>query len=215
MKRGPYSRGRESRELILATALDVIGHQGYGATSLRDIAAAVGMTQAGLLHHFGTKENLLIEVLRERDAAGHALLGDSPTDDLPLTIRLARHNLQIPGLIHLFVSLEAAAGDPQHPCHAWFRERDAVVHARVARDIERRQAAGTFDPDADARVVARTLLALSDGLQAQWAIDPSIDLAGILEDFWRRYARPRPPGGDRRTDPDAARPEPATPGGRP
>ena len=190
MKRGPYSRGRESRETILTTALEVIGHKGYGATSLRDIAAAVGMTQAGLLHHFGTKENLLIEVLRKRDAVNRAQLGDSPDEVLPLTIRLARHNLEIPGLIHLFVSLEAAAGDLGHPCHAYFRERDAVVHGRVARDIERRQERGTFDPDVDAGVVARMLLALSDGLQAEWSIDPSIDLAGILEEFWRRYARP-------------------------
>ena len=65
-----------------------------------------------------------------------------------------------------------------------------MVHGRVTRDIERRQEAGTFDPDVDAHVAARTLLALSDGLQAEWAIDPSIDLPGILEEFWRRYARP-------------------------
>lgn len=190
MRRGPYSRGRESRELILTTALDVIGHKGYGATSLRDIAAAVGMTQAGLLHHFGTKESLLMEVLRKRDAVGREQLGDSPDDDLPLTIRLARHNLEIPGLIHLFVSLSAAAADSQHPCHAWFRERDAVVHARVTRDIERRQQAGTFDPDVDALVAARMLLALSDGLQVQWAIDPSVDLPGVLESLWRQWSRP-------------------------
>jgi beta-glucosidase len=209
VKRGPYLRGRESRELILTTALDVVGHKGFGATSLRDIAAAAGMTQAGLLHHFGTKESLLIEVLRKRDEVNRAQLGDSPDEDLPLTIRLARHNLQIPGLIHLFVSLEAAAGDPQHPCHAYFRERDAVVHRRVTRDIERRQEAGTFDPDADADVVARMLLALSDGLQAEWAVDPSIDVPGVLEAFWRRYVRAPVGAATARPTPTAAPPAPA------
>jgi beta-glucosidase len=169
------------------------------------------MTQAGLLHHFGTKESLLMEVLRKRDAVGRELLGDSPDDDLPLTIRLARHNLQIPGLIHLFVSLAAAAGDPQHPCHAWFRERDAVVHERVARDIARRQEAGTFDPDVDAHVAARMLLALSDGLQAEWAIDPSVDLPGVLEAFWRQWARPSVRAGHDATTRSPSHP---SPGGR-
>lgn len=66
-KRGTYAKGRAARELILQTALELIGRRGYTATSLRDIADEASMTQAGLLHHFDTKENLLAEVLRKRD----------------------------------------------------------------------------------------------------------------------------------------------------
>lgn len=188
-RRGSYAKGRAARELILQTALDVIGRKGYTATSLRDIADEAGMTQAGLLHHFDTKENLLAEVLRKRDEVDRQHFSPADITELPLIIQLAHHNMEVPGLVQLYVSLQAAAVNPDHPCHDYFRERDLVVHGRITRDIEKRQNAGTFDADADAKVIARMLLALSDGLQAEWAINPDIDLAGTLDAFWNSYAR--------------------------
>lgn len=196
-RRGPYAKGRAAKELILQTALEVIGRKGYNATSLRDIAEQVGMTQAGLLHHFDTKENLLSEVLRKRDEVDRQHFSPSNVTELPLIIQLAHHNMEVPGLVQLYVSLQAAATDVDHPCHEYFRERDLVVVGRIARDIEKRQAAGTFDPSVEAHVIARMLLALSDGLQAEWAVNPDIDLGGTLHAFWNQYARPsEAPGGD-------------------
>ena len=189
-RRGPYAKGLAARELILQTALEVLGRKGYSATSLRDIAEEVGMTQAGLLHHFDTKENLLAEVLRKRDEVDRQKFSPADVSELPLIIQLAHHNMEVPGLVQLYVSLQAAATDPDHPCHEYFRERDLVVHSRIARDIEKRQKAGRFDPDVDADVIARMLLALSDGLQLEWAVNSNVDLAGTLDAFWNHYARP-------------------------
>lgn len=189
-RRGPYAKGRAARELILQTALEVLGRKGYNATSLRDIAEEVGMTQAGLLHHFDTKENLLAEVLRKRDEVNQQNFGPADVTELPLIIRLAHHNTEVPGLVQLYVSLQAAATDPEHACHDYFRERDLLVHGRITRDIEKRQKAGVFDPNVDASVIARMLLALSDGLQAEWAINSDVDLAGTLDAFWNQYALP-------------------------
>ena len=191
-RRGPYAKGRAARELILQTALEVLGRKGYSATSLRDIAQEVGMTQAGLLHHFDSKENLLAEVLRKRDEVDRQKFSPADVTELPLIIQLAHHNMEVPGLVQLYVSLQAAAVDPAHPCHDYFLERDLTVQGRIARDIEKRQQAGTFDPDADPRVIARMLLALSDGLQAEWAINPDVDLAGTLDAFWNQYTRQPP-----------------------
>lgn len=188
-RRGTYAKGRAARELILETALEVITRKGYTATSLRDIAEEAGMTQAGLLHHFDTKENLLAEVLRKRDEVDRQHFSPGDVTQLPLVIQIAHHNIEVPGLVQLYVSLQAAAVNPEHPCHDYFRDRDLLVHARITRDIEKRQKAGTFDPDADPRVIARMLLALSDGLQAEWAINPAVDLAGTLDAFWNSYVR--------------------------
>lgn len=198
-RRGSYAKGRAARELILQTALDVIGRKGYTATSLRDIADEAGMTQAGLLHHFDTKENLLAEVLRKRDEVDRQHFSPADVTELPLIIQLAHHNMEVPGLVQLYVSLQAAAVNPEHPCHDYFRERDLVVHGRISRDIEKRQKSGTFAADADPNVISRMLLALSDGLQAEWAINPDIDLAGTLDAFWNSYARtgiPVPPAAE-------------------
>ena len=37
--------------------------RGYDATSVSDIARALGMTKAGLYHHFESKEALLFEIM--------------------------------------------------------------------------------------------------------------------------------------------------------
>jgi beta-glucosidase len=182
-----YSQGRESRDLILETALEVISRKGYSATSLRDIAGEVGMTQAGLLHHFGTKDELFVELLRQRDIVNRRNIALDAGDE-PMTIKAARHNQQAAALVHLYVSLQAAATDPAHPANEFFRHRDEIVLGTIRRDIEARQAAGAFPRDTDAAMMARVLLALSDGLQIQWGIDRDIDLPGVIEWLWNQVA---------------------------
>ncbi|HET7802283.1 MAG TPA: helix-turn-helix domain-containing protein, partial [Humibacillus xanthopallidus] len=66
-RRGAYAKGVAKREEILDAALAVIARNGYQRTSVRDIAEAVGLSQAGLLHYFSSKEALFAEVLRRRD----------------------------------------------------------------------------------------------------------------------------------------------------
>ena len=185
--RRSYPQGKESKLAILETALDVIERKGYSATSLRDIAAEVGMTQAGLLHHFGTKENLLVEVLRQRDVVNRRNLTLDPGDE-PMTLRTARHNADVPGLVQLYVSLEAAAADHEHPAHEFFLRRNDMVFGTIRRDIEARQNDGSFPSDVDAAMMARVLLALSDGLQAEWQIDRDVDLPGTIEWLWSQFA---------------------------
>jgi len=180
------ARGQETRELILETALEVIGRRGYGATSLREIADAVGVTQAGMLHHFGTKEALLVEVLRQRDIANRRALDAQPGDE-PTPVRVARHNANAPALMHLYVSLQAAASTPGHPAHDFFRARQERVHDLVVTDVRARQAAGEVRADLDPDRVATVLLALSDGLQAQLGADPDIDIAATIEWLWAQF----------------------------
>jgi AcrR family transcriptional regulator len=53
-----------TRETILATARQLFGEKGYDATSLRQIADAVGTTKAAVYYHFPAKEHLLLELSR-------------------------------------------------------------------------------------------------------------------------------------------------------
>ncbi|MEQ4303186.1 TetR family transcriptional regulator [Plantactinospora sp. B6F1] len=57
MERSP---ALDTRSRILRTALDLFGAQGYQRTSLRQIADRLGLTKAGILYHFPTKEHLLV-----------------------------------------------------------------------------------------------------------------------------------------------------------
>lgn len=53
------------RESILAAAARLFHEQGYQATRVRDIASAAGIQPGSLFYHFASKEQLLIEMLRE------------------------------------------------------------------------------------------------------------------------------------------------------
>ncbi len=164
--RGPYAKGVAKRAEILTKALEVIAAQGYRKTSTRELASAVGLSEAGLLHYFGSKEKLFEEVLRARDEVDTARLGDE-SDAVGKLAAIVRHNSGVPGLVQLYSTFSAEAGDPQHGAHEFFVERYQRLREALAEAVQDRQAAGTISPAADPEKIATLLIALSDGLQIQ------------------------------------------------
>jgi AcrR family transcriptional regulator len=55
-------RQNNRREELLAEAARLIAQKGYESTSMRDIAAAVGMLPGSLYYHFPSKEELFVEL---------------------------------------------------------------------------------------------------------------------------------------------------------
>ncbi len=53
------------RDRLLAGAVDYVAEHGVGDLSLRPLAAALGTSHRMLIYHFGSKEGLLVEVVRE------------------------------------------------------------------------------------------------------------------------------------------------------
>jgi TetR/AcrR family transcriptional regulator, cholesterol catabolism regulator len=47
------------RDQIVRSAAALFRERGYATASLRDVAAAVGLSKAGIYHHFATKEKIL------------------------------------------------------------------------------------------------------------------------------------------------------------
>ena len=62
-RRQPAPGLTERRAEICRTAAQMIRERGFGATSVNDIARALGITKAGLYHYITSKEALLNEVL--------------------------------------------------------------------------------------------------------------------------------------------------------
>ena len=54
----------EKRAEFIAASWNVIAEQGFGAVSMRNVAAAAGCTTGALTHYFSDRNTLLIEVLR-------------------------------------------------------------------------------------------------------------------------------------------------------
>lgn len=65
-KRKPQTqekRSERSRQQILDAALKLFSHRGYGATSVRDIAEAAGLSKGNVYHHFSDKETIFRALL--------------------------------------------------------------------------------------------------------------------------------------------------------
>jgi AcrR family transcriptional regulator len=174
-------RGRLRRVQIIEAATELFANAGYRGTGLAGIAAQVGVTQAGLLHHFGSKEKLLEAVVRHRSDQDHALteeiMGDGGLAVFDRLHLLAEHNATRPGLSQLFTVLVAENLLPEHPANAFFVERYRALRAAVARALEAGRARGEIRADADLDAASRRLVAALDGLQTQWLLDPGeVDL---------------------------------------
>ncbi|WP_420368781.1 TetR/AcrR family transcriptional regulator [Curtobacterium sp. L1-20] len=180
-RRGSYAKGIAKREEILTVALDLVARQGFRRTSIRDIADAVGLTQAGLLHYFDSKDELWVEILRRRDEIdlAHEWHAEDPA---ALLAAIVRHNTEVPGLVQMFVNLSAAAAtDPEHPAHEYFRERYERSRRDLSADFRAMQEDGRLRPDVDPVQLTSVLLAVSDGMQIQWLYDPTRDMAEHVE----------------------------------
>lgn len=183
--RGPYAKTSVKRQQIIEAALAAYAEAGSRKVSVRDIAQRVGMTDAGVLHHFGSREALLTAVLEARDAAASAAFGE-PRDDLRAGLDIVAHNATTPGLVKLFVDVAAAAAEPEHPAHGFFQDRYASGRRNIADQLARHigdseaQAAPEPETQVDPEWAARMLLAATDGLQLQWLLEPDIDMAADL-----------------------------------
>jgi AcrR family transcriptional regulator len=63
------------RERLLAGAMEYVSRHGVGEISLRSLAAALGTSHRMLLYHFGSREALLIEVIRTVEEQQRMALG--------------------------------------------------------------------------------------------------------------------------------------------
>ncbi|HEY4727468.1 MAG TPA: TetR/AcrR family transcriptional regulator [Actinomycetes bacterium] len=70
----------DTRERLLAAAVDYAAEHGLADLSLRGLAAGLGTSHRMLIFHFGSKEGLLVEVVRAVEAQQRALLEELRVD---------------------------------------------------------------------------------------------------------------------------------------
>jgi AcrR family transcriptional regulator len=112
----PLTYRQQADEGILDTAAGLFARRGYAKTSLQDVADAVGLSKAGLLHHWPSKDALHAAVLGHAAAVGSRLL--AAVDGLPPGAARDRRALEAvvdvalasPGLVSLLLS-PVLAGD--------------------------------------------------------------------------------------------------------
>jgi AcrR family transcriptional regulator len=187
--RGSYAKTARRRREILEAGIDVFSSNGFRSGSIREIAERVGMSQAGLLHHFSNKNELLAGVLELRDERSRTLVNfDSNVGIEHLRGHVANmaYNASMPGLVELHCILSAEATSPDHPAHDYFVNRYKWVVDFTTTAITEVRDRGLLVDGVEPGSAARSLIALMDGLQVQWLLDrDSVDMA----EETRRYIR--------------------------
>jgi AcrR family transcriptional regulator len=161
------------RARIVDQAIHVIGERGYYGFTVQEVAKACGLSNAGLLHHFPSREHLFLAALHELEAgeaeamaplvaaAERARGGDRARQAVLDVLRtLVQRAIARPQLVRFFAEVQVEALNPSHPAHEWWRRRESETMGLFARLL-----APHCD---DAEAVARQLLALIDGISLRW-----------------------------------------------
>jgi AcrR family transcriptional regulator len=181
-----YPKGERRRAQIIQGAFRAFGAVGYRNTSMLRLAADCGVSRAGLLHHFPTKESLLEAVLEQRELRDGATFfppvgGRDGLEFFAGLIRLVAHNQANPGIVSLFAVLSAEATDPTHPAHGYFVARYERARVSMQLAIDDLAARKLLRDNVDPGDMAVDLIALMDGLQIQWLLAPDrVDMPARL-----------------------------------
>ncbi|AJT67284.3 TetR/AcrR family transcriptional regulator [Streptomyces chattanoogensis] len=191
---GRQAQRAERREAILEAAMELIAERGYRRTSLAAVAERAGLTQQGLLHHFPTKELLLVAVLEARDrwdlaSSAASAAGSWRTGTLA---QLVDYNATRPGIVQTYTVLSADSVTEDHPARAFFESRFRAVREAMAA-VLRAEFGETLPGGLTPERAAPLLVAVMDGLQLQWLLDPQdVDMPAAFRDFVALLGR----GGD-------------------
>ncbi|MEV6288633.1 TetR/AcrR family transcriptional regulator [Kribbella sp. NPDC051770] len=180
----PQKRSGRRRAEILDAAMTVFGERGYANGSLQDIADRVGMTHAGVLHHFGSKEQLLIALLEYRDDADVAELeGHHAPRGAPLLEHLvdtAEENSKRPGIVQTYTVLLGESVTDKHPARNFFAGRFAGLRDMITSAVADATDRSMDDPEVIG--AASAVIATMDGLQTQWLLDKdAVDMRAVVD----------------------------------
>ena len=170
LKAVPVAEEPNRRAELLRVAARLFREQGYDATTIRDIAAAVGMRSGSPFYHFKSKQEMLKAVMLEGLQVAHAEMATVSARKLaprPAFLALVRAHLGtilehggdfIPVLLYEWRSLDAEARAEI------IRTKDAyeAVWQKAMRDLKK---AGLIDGDPK---LARLLIFGALNWTAQW-----------------------------------------------
>ncbi|MFE7835412.1 TetR family transcriptional regulator [Streptomyces sp. NPDC057474] len=166
-------------------AMDTFAARGYNNASLQEIADRAGVTQAGVLHYFRSKAQLLTSVLALRDETDIEQLGSERPRGLTFLRHLvdtARRNADREGIVRLYAVLSAESVTEGHPAQDYFRDRYTGLRVFVTEALAEACELGEIRTDVNIEDAANAIIAVMDGLQIQWLLAPdSVDMAASTD----------------------------------
>jgi len=185
-------KGEKRREELLDAALQVFSLEGYSGASMAHVASIVGISVAGLLHHFPSKISLLMGVLQRRDEVNQKIADEIRSEKslsglLGSLRAINRSNATAPGVVRAFTILNAESMVEGHPAWQWFQDRYEGIYGRLFSQFDDLVQMGEVRADVDLPGLIEEILAMMDGLQIQWLRFP--DQLDLVERFDSYIAR--------------------------
>jgi AcrR family transcriptional regulator len=186
------ARGEDRKQRILAVAQRLLTRNGWRNTTLAQIAREAGVSPAGLLHHFESKEQLLHALLDVRDADddSHA---DRAGDLIAEITAVADRFYRAPQLVGTYSLLLAESIDPEAPLHDRLVARYEGAVDIITALIRQGQRAGRYRMDMDVTVKALQIIAFITGMETTWLLNPSIPLTEVFKEYAESLARDMAP----------------------
>jgi AcrR family transcriptional regulator len=169
------ARGRARRAAVLAAAHSLFAAHGFERTSLKAIARAAGITDAGLLFHFPTKGALLLAVIAAGDREEKKLLDGlmQGAEGLAALQSLASWGKALerdPALTALDITLSAEHLQDVSEANSYYASRYERLRKHLARIFATARRAGDFKPDTNPMQEAVLMISALDGLRLQWIL---------------------------------------------
>lgn len=177
--------GEKAQRIVDAMRASV-AQRGAAGSTFEHVAHDAGVSRGLLHYYFGTKERLLVEVVRRdtvlRIARLDELLSAAETADAVLDVLVSSLTDLIendPGYFLLLYELFSAGRrnpDIQHEVGQLFE----ATRSHVAKVFRAKEDEGILSLRFDAEAVVAYLLALADGFALQALSDPSRDISAAL-----------------------------------
>jgi AcrR family transcriptional regulator len=176
----------EKAQRIIDAMRDSVARRGAAGSTFEHVAREAGVSRGLLHYYFGTKERLLIEVVRRdselRIARLDQMLGEATTADAVLDVLVKSLTDLIdndPGFFLLLYELFSAGRrkpEIQHEVGQLFE----ATRSHVAKVLRVKEDEGILSLRFDAEAVVAYLLAVADGFALQALSDPSRDITPAL-----------------------------------
>jgi AcrR family transcriptional regulator len=181
-----------SRQKIIDAAVDVFAEYGFHRFRIKEVAARVGLTEAGVLHHYASKEILLHAVLEYREQNSKQVIAHleqlSGLEALSAFPEIAESIVTEPRRLQLYLLLEVEGLTPDSTTREFFVARNFANRVAVTKYIEDAQSRGQFRVDVDADFLAREAVAFMDGIGLQWLTEgKSFDLVAAYRSYFDKF----------------------------
>lgn len=179
----PSARAKEIQD----AAARIFHEKGYEATSIQDIADAVGILKGSLYYYINSKEDLLFDVIKAahdqglKDVQEWGVSDDPPAEKLSSAIKLhvvsnLSRLVEVGVFFHDFRSLSP-------------ERREAIVADRDFYDHQLRQVvidgqeSGVFDPTQDPKLVVMAILGMMNWVYQWYSPDGPQSVDEIADSF--------------------------------